>query len=251
MTSDSLERLSRQTLNPIGWTESVRQKLPVDKNGAPLPWWTYPAIEFVAEHCTRESRVFEYGCGHSTLWWQRNVKQVISVDHDKAWVEKISDKISLPNQVIHSAQGDTAPAPALQLTDNYMAESPRSIFGYDAAKMTRRGLNDQDFVAYANQINQSQGKFDFIVIDGMARRLCARFAPDKLAPNGIIIFDNSNRSDYQEGYQHLISRGFYQIRFSGMVPGINFPTCTSIFLKNLGGLSEKPFQKSYFGLPEY
>jgi hypothetical protein len=85
----------------------------------------------------------------------------------------------------------------------------------------------------------------------MARRLCAVFAVKCLSENGIIIFDNSNRSDYLEGYQYLIEHGFYQLRFSGIVPGATFPSCSSIFIKNLKGLNQIAFQPSMFNIPEY
>ena len=117
--------------------------------------------------------------------------------------------------------------------------------------MTRRGLNDKDFIDYADAINQVGGKFDCIVIDGMARRLCAYFALENLSDDGFIVFDNSNRSDYMEGYQFLVESGFYQFRFSGPVAGAPFPSCTSIFIKSLNSFPKVVFEPSMFNIPEY
>ena len=48
-----------------------------------------------------------------------------------------------------------------------------------------------------------------IVIDGMARRLCPYFAVKKMSETGILTFNNSNSSDYLEGYKFLVDQGFY------------------------------------------
>jgi predicted O-methyltransferase YrrM len=44
-------------------------------------------------------RVFEYGCGFSTLWFSSNVKEIISVDHDKTWVTRLK-KSNLKNSIV-------------------------------------------------------------------------------------------------------------------------------------------------------
>lgn len=41
----------------------------VDKDGNPIPWYTYPAIEFLNSLDFSSKNVFEYGTGNSTLWW--------------------------------------------------------------------------------------------------------------------------------------------------------------------------------------
>ena len=129
--------------------------------------------------------------------------------------------------------------------------SPRDDFPYGRKKVTRRGLNDREFIEYANSINGYDGEFDCIVIDGMARRLCVRYAVENIKDNGIIIFDNSNRSDYLEGYQYLIDRGYHQLRFWGSVTGAGFPSCTSVFIRTIDPLSKVAYQPSIFGIPEY
>jgi len=85
----------------------------------------------------------------------------------------------------------------------------------------------------------------------MARRLCVRYAVENIKDNGIIIFDNSNRSDYLEGYQYLIDRGYHQLRFWGSVTGAGFPSCTSVFIRTIDPLSKVAYQPSIFGIPEY
>jgi GR25 family glycosyltransferase involved in LPS biosynthesis len=244
-------KFSQLTLKPRGWTKSAELCMPVDASGNPLPWWTYSAIEFVESIITNNTRVFEFGCGNSSLWWQERVYQVISVDHDSVWVDKISKKISSPNVVFSRIALTEYSQTAQEVYDTFTSNNPKMSFEYDSDKVTRRGLNDKDFISYASSILNQPGKFDCIVIDGMARRLCCYFAIKKLSDNGIIIFDNSNRSDYLEGYQYLIEQGFYQIRFSGTVPGAHFPSCTSLFIKSLDAFPKVVFNKPAFNIPEY
>jgi GR25 family glycosyltransferase involved in LPS biosynthesis len=251
LETKELERFTQLTLKPRGWLESVKQQLPVDSFGVALPWWTYPSIEFMETAITQHTRVFEFGCGHSSLWWQNRVFQVISVDHDQEWVNKIVPNIKRPHHLFHKGLGAQYSAEGQAIFQQYEETCPRADFEYDDVKITRRGLNDADFIGYAESILAQPGLFDCIVIDGMARRLCAHFAVKKLAENGIIIFDNSNRSDYLEGYQYLVEQGFYQIRFSGTVPGAAFPSCTSIFIKSIESLPKIVFKKPLFDIPEY
>ena len=54
----------------------------VDAKGEPIPWITYPAIEFLKQLDLSDRTVFEYGCGGSTVFWSRIAKHVDSVEHD-------------------------------------------------------------------------------------------------------------------------------------------------------------------------
>jgi hypothetical protein len=246
-----LERFSQLTLKPRGWLESVKQQLPVDMSGEALPWWTYSSVEFMETVISQHTRVFEFGCGNSTLWWQKRVFQVISVDHDLEWVNKIKPNIKRPHYLFHKGSEFNSSEKGQLIYQEYLDSQPRVDFDYDKSKITRRGLNDVDFIGYAESILEQPGLFDCIVIDGMARRLCTYFAVKKLSDKGIIVFDNSNRSDYLEGYQYLVDQGFYQIRLSGTVPGASFPSCTSIFIKTIESIPKIVFKKPLFDIPEY
>lgn len=248
---DFLKKVERQTLEPMGWIRSAKEEISVDNEGRPTPWWTIPAIEFMNSVVSKHWRVFEYGCGHSTLWWQEKVNQVIGVDHDAEWVDRVRPKLNKENSALLKQKGDRASHVAEKISETYFNRWHKTDFGYDDEKVTRRGLNDKDFIDYADAINEVGGKFDCIVIDGMARRLCAYFAVRKLTDDGFIVFDNSNRSDYMEGYQFLVESGFYQIRFSGPVAGAPFPSCTSIFVKSLNSFPKVVFEPSMFNIPEY
>ena len=126
---------------------------PVDAHGAPIPWITYPALEFLLQFDYSDSSVFEYGSGNSTLFWSGKAKDVISVETDKDWFEFISR--SKPNNA--------------------------SVLLHD---------NIDDFI---NLILKFDRLFDVIIIDSIKYRYAViDNALIKLKPGGIIIFDNSD-----------------------------------------------------------
>src|SRR5262245_66641616 len=84
---------TRGPLHDDGWFRSFASGLPVDAAGRPLPWLAYPAIEFLARRVQPEWRVFEYGCGNSTLWWASRVREVIACEHDRAWAERLRPQL--------------------------------------------------------------------------------------------------------------------------------------------------------------
>ena len=76
-----------------------------------------------------------------------------------------------------------------------------------------KGLND----GYEKEIDH-HGLFDIVVIDGRNRSQCVSAAPQALKPDGIIIWDNSDKSRYAEWIKHLLHEGFREIAFRGMTP---------------------------------
>ena len=84
-----------------GHALSSRTHAPVDGQGNPTPWYTYPAIAYLSQLDFSESAVFEYGAGNSTLWWGARSRRVVSVEsaHDWAWnVSRQAD--ALPVEIL-------------------------------------------------------------------------------------------------------------------------------------------------------
>ena len=71
--------------NGYGIERSIREQMSIDKDGCPLPWYTYPAIEYLKQLDFSTKTVYEFGCGNSSLFWSENAKSVISVEEDEAW----------------------------------------------------------------------------------------------------------------------------------------------------------------------
>ncbi len=77
-------------LREYGWFRSFHEQRSVDAEGNPLPFITYPAIEFLLRRIRPDMSVFEYGSGLSTLWWAARVKEVIACEHEAGWYRKIA-----------------------------------------------------------------------------------------------------------------------------------------------------------------
>lgn len=67
-----------------GYANSLRQGRPVDANDEALPWYTYPAIEQLAQYDFSHARILEYGAGYSTIYWGRRAHSVVSIEHDRS-----------------------------------------------------------------------------------------------------------------------------------------------------------------------
>ena len=76
-----------------GWARSRRERAPVDREGRPLPWYTYPAIRFLEARMRPHFRVFEFGAGNSTRWWAERVAGVHAVEHDAGWVDRLRPQL--------------------------------------------------------------------------------------------------------------------------------------------------------------
>lgn len=243
--------LRKRFLVPSGWALSSAKQKPVDARDNVLPWFTYSAIEFLHQSVRQSDRVFEYGAGYGTLWWASNANSVVAVEHDLQWIEQIRDSLPGNAELIHRAATDSRGVLLDQASEYFFKRMRRTKWNYDAEKETKRGLNDSHFLDYANEIEKHDSLFDIIVIDGMCRRLCTEYAVRYLKPGGMIILDNSNRSDYDAAFDILEEAEFRQIPFWGLVPGANFHTCTSIFTKSLERLSDSRHYPSVLKLPEY
>ncbi len=73
-----------------GHARSAREGKAVDRDGLPLPWYTYPAIEFLNQLDLRDKVVFEYGAGNSSLYYAGRARRVLCVDNDAAWVRELT-----------------------------------------------------------------------------------------------------------------------------------------------------------------
>lgn len=60
----------------------------VDDFERPIPWITYPALEFLTQFDFSNLDIYEFGSGNSTLFWADICKTVSSVETEKEWYEK-------------------------------------------------------------------------------------------------------------------------------------------------------------------
>jgi predicted O-methyltransferase YrrM len=175
-----------------------------------LPWWTYPAIAEVDAHLAArggKGRVFEYGSGASSVWLGRRAGEVHSVEHSAEFVDFLRPAL--------------AEVPTVHL--RHVAAPQR---GAEAKVPSQRhGHDGLDFADYVRSIDETGGQFDLIVVDGRARSACLRQAVPHLAPDGIIVFDNSNRARYAEA---ILTSGLKATRYRGWVPSLPYQSETTL-----------------------
>ena len=57
-----------------------------------MPWFTLPAVRFLKARLTPAGRVFEWGSGMSTLWFERRCREVHSVESDPEWFRIVASR---------------------------------------------------------------------------------------------------------------------------------------------------------------
>lgn len=217
-----------QYLDSYGWQASSKANRPVDENGKPIPWYTYPTLNVLRRVVSPDHRVFEYGCGNSSLWWASHAKSVISVEHHPQWAEFVKAQAPSNLTVLLKPiqESENKPEMASQFLERYPDIKPCGIDWLDI----EHGLLSTGFLDYANEITKYPA-FDVVIVDGMARSLTAWMAAHHLKPDGFIVFDNSDRWQYNPGYQALYDLGFGRIDFWGPGPVNADPWCSSIFYR--------------------
>ncbi|WP_231490655.1 class I SAM-dependent methyltransferase [Pedobacter sp. Leaf170] len=180
-------------LNSIGWFTAFDNKQAVDGQGKALPWVTYSFIDFIKERINKTQHIFEYGSGNSTIFYAERAGSVTSVEHDKNWFEKVKN---------------TSPANAEMIY----------------CELQRDG-------EYAKKAALLNRKFEIIIVDGRDRVRCCAYSLDALSANGVIVLDDSEREVYNPARVLLKEKGFKEISFSGISPGLFYEKATSVFYK--------------------
>jgi hypothetical protein len=136
----------------LGQYKSMRSRECRDVNNNAIPWYTYPAIEYINQLDFSDKIIFEYGSGYSTLFWAKRCKEIVSVEDSREWFNRLKDK--MPDNV------------------EYLLKENES--------------------EYVRVINNYTAKYDIIIIDGNHRYECAIEALNRLKDTGFIILDNSD-----------------------------------------------------------
>ena len=180
-------------LNDVGWFKSFDSKSPVDGEENPIPWVTYSFIDFIKERLKKQHTIFEFGSGNSTYFYAKYAGIVVSVEHDKEWYDKIVK---------------TKP------------ENAELIY----CELVRDG----DYCRVPIKLEET---FDIIIVDGRDRVNCCKQAVKAVSANGVIVLDDSEREVYREGVNFLINKGFKELSFTGISPGLFYRKATSVFYR--------------------
>jgi hypothetical protein len=129
----------------------------VDRRGAALPWYTYPAIDFLSLRDFAGKRVLEFGGGQSSSWWADRAESVTVIESDPEWAASISAK-----------------RPDIEVL----------------ASPTTDGIGPVESYLQGRT-------FDVVVIDGHMRGALVPLAFSLLNDGGAVIIDNADGYGYQ------------------------------------------------------
>jgi len=184
------------------------------------PWLPYLVTDYIRQ--LKPKRVFEWGSGESTLFFRAMpITQIVSIEHDMEWYNKLNPRLSQN-----------------AITGYKLILHEQGSLGNDKAnpshyKSGSTNLGDVNFKKYCSAIDD-YGKFDLILIDGMARASCLYHAINHVAEGGCIVLDNTgDRSYYLEQTAYLFGdyeSGWERVTFMGYGPILAYKWETSIFI---------------------
>jgi hypothetical protein len=160
-----------------------------------LPWLTFDAIRALEVPLRRPGcRVYEYGSGHSTLYWAKRGAQVWSVEADREWYGRGLAALKAWPQVV-------------------LRHAP-------------------DRASYVHSIDQVPGDFDIVLVDGEHRLECLDAAVDRVKPGGLLVVDNTDWHWFADVDRH-VPAGWPKQVHAGCAPFIGYPSQTTVWQRPL------------------
>jgi len=129
---------------------------------------------FLEKYLNPNDILLEWGSGNGTLYFSGLVKKVISIEHDIDWynmIKKVIELFDIKNiEQYHIPAHTPNPVPC-------------------------RYAQFKDYIEFPKQNNL---QFTKVLIDGRARKYCARSIADYINQNCVVFIHDFNREDYQK-----------------------------------------------------
>lgn len=142
-----------------------------------FPWLVKDAIKILDKILNKNCIGLEFGSGRSTVWFAKRVKYLISIESNKFWLNKVNAKLK-------------------------------------KEKLNNVSLLFKDKSTYVDVVDElSEEYFDFVLVDGELRDVCAYKSIPKIKRGGLLIIDNINwfvpsnshsPASRQEGFESLL-----------------------------------------------
>jgi hypothetical protein len=218
--ADMLNLLNLDYLTKTGYLESVSSKIP-SRNGLPIPWITYPALNFLETSTPLDSRILEFGAGASTFFWALRGNPVTYFEFERSWntaIEKFFNELG----------GSISEVPvnlSVELSSEFSTELNES-FAQELSAV-RDGFSEDLNNYFVSQIRDA----NLIMIDGHFRNYFLQLC-SYASPHTIVVLDNADRGEYLPGIDSMIQAGWRKIDFTGLGPINPYAWTTSIFSKS-------------------
>jgi hypothetical protein len=161
-----------------------------------IPWLTFDAIRAIRPKISERWTIFEFGSGHSTLYWAELGAKVVSVENNHAWYEL--------------------------LLRNIRANSRAGI----------RLIFAGDKFSYVTSIDSCGEKdFDMVLVDGAFRRDCIIAAVRHVKAGGYLIVDNTDWHWFQEQPIEGIPEGWKRCVHPGYAPMMGHRSETTVWVR--------------------
>ena len=144
-----------------------------------------------------EATVLEIGGGASTAWWLKRGNRVTTLETDPKWISEIENSCSAWK---HRHKLMCIPSAATE-----------DVVGV---------IRDE--------------RFQIVVNDGPGDRAAlSTILAAALTDSGMLIWDNSDRQEYEESMNALAQQGWSQLHFFGMSPISAYASRSTIFYRNV------------------
>lgn len=227
----SLNQIHKHYLKDTGWIESKNFNQSI-RNGKYIPWTSYAFIHWVEERNFNSKRMLEFGSGASTFYWATRFEDVLSIESDYGWYERVKlASVNLKNVDIEFLLSNKQKALNLPTIKEL-----ESVFIEDLSYFPELNfaLSDIDVNMIIDEIKKSNCFF----VDGGPRNsymyLISLFAKN----DSLIFVDNSDQYYTEPGRRKLEDAGYKEIEFNSLGPLNHSATSTSIYIRNLDILQE-------------
>jgi predicted O-methyltransferase YrrM len=163
-----------------------------------IPWLTFDAIRAISSVQRSNWSVFEYGSGHSTLYWRKFGMRVVSVENNPNWYA----------YMVKALQGRES-------------EDIRLIYA-----STKE--------AYVESIDEfGEPGFDLILVDGAYRRECVLVAVKHVRAGGYLVVDNTDWHWLTDSPYAGIPSNWTRSVYAGYAPMIGYRSETTLWQRPL------------------
>jgi hypothetical protein len=132
-----------------GYCQTLTKRKPIDVDLNPLPWFTYPAIEYLTQLDLKNKNIFEWGSGHSSLFFAERCKTIISVESNPEWFAYMQSNLK-PNQKVIFSDEDSFPHVIRDFDEEFDIISIDSLRRYDCAVQALKSLKDGGLIILDN-----------------------------------------------------------------------------------------------------
>lgn len=131
----------------------------------------------------KPKKCLEWGAGYSTIYFPKYLRvdsKWISIEHDEEWFERINQLIKDDNKI------------------EFYHIHPNNSSWKDNSYSDGNILDFEDYVNFPKKFNK---RFDFILIDGRARKFCLHSSINLLEPEGIVVLHDANVKECHEYFE--------------------------------------------------